>query len=108
MAYQTLTEFNATAGMFRVFLYVANVVPIFIPMVLFTFFTIVTLGVYFSQKRLSGYSNIFVGFAVAGYATFAVAFVMRLIPNLINEFTFIITIVVAVLCTLMLLVSNRE
>ena len=48
MTYQTLTEFNAT-GMDGMLVYVATVVPIFIPLVLFSFFTIITLATYFSQ-----------------------------------------------------------
>ncbi len=107
MAYQTFREFNST-GLEGFLTYPATVVPIFIPLLLFTFYIIIVLGVYFSQQRLRGTANIFAAFAVAGYATTILTFAMALIPDLINTLTMVVVISVAVIGTLMLLISRNR
>lgn len=50
MTYQTIQEYNAT-GLDGIFVYLANAVPAFIPMVLTAIFFISTLGIYLGTKR---------------------------------------------------------
>ena len=107
MAYDTFAEFNKT-GLDQMFLYAAEVVPIFIPLFLFSFFIIITLASYFSSKRLSSDGDLAASFAVAGFSTFILALVMSLIPGLISTTYVVITIAVTVLGVLFLFFSKRR
>ena len=105
-AYQTFTEFNQT-GMAGLFLYPASVVDIFIPMVLFTMFVVILLATYFSQKRLTGRGDFFASFAVAGYFVAILSFLMSLVDGLINGATILTCLIVAVIGTIILLISKK-
>lgn len=106
--WQTFNQFNKT-GLDGMLTYVAHVEPIFIPMVLFGFFIIVLVGSFYSSKRLSmGGGDFSVAFAVAGFTTFLVSLVMTLIDGLINPFTVIICLIVAMLGVLFLFFSKKE
>lgn len=107
MAYTTFAEWNKT-GLDQMFVYAADVVPIFIPFFLFSFFMIITLASYFSSKRLSNDGDLAASFAVAGFSTVVLALVMSLIPGLIANYLVVITIVVAVLGILFLFLSKRR
>ena len=108
MVYQTLADFNVSAGPFRLFLYSAQIVPLFIPLVLFSFFVIIWWGVFFSKQRLSGKSSFPVAFAVAGYATLTLALALSLIPDLIPLYQIITCLVVSMLGTVWLMLSNKR
>jgi hypothetical protein len=106
-AYQTFQEFNQTdlAGLF---LYPANTWGGFIPLVLSGLFIIVMLSTFFSQRRLTGKGDFFASFAVAGFFTAIIAYLMTLIDGLISTFTLTITIVVAILGVILLFVSREK
>lgn len=106
-AFQTLSEFNKT-GIHNTFLYVADTVPEFIPMLLFTFFVITTLGVFFAQGRRSPDADIISSLAAASYATVIVAVVASLIPNLIDLRILLVTVSVSIICTFVLLITSRR
>ena len=107
MTYQTLTDYNVTT-LSGLFVYVANEVPygIFVPMLLFSLFSIITLSVIYGQKRTGGDSNYFGAMAMASYVTFVVSIVMSLIPNLISIWTVLIVTTIAVIFTLLYLFSK--
>ncbi len=107
MAYQTFSEWNQT-GLDQMFVYAAEVVPIFIPLFLFSFFIIITLASYFSSKRLSNDGDLAASFAVAGFSTVILALVLSLIPGLIPTTYVVIVIAVAVLGILFLFFSKRR
>jgi len=106
-AYETFTSFNDStiAGLF---LYPAHIVPSFIPLVLFALFTITLLTTFFSQKRITGMGDFFASFAVAGYFTAIIAFIMTLVPNLINVETLVIAVAIAILGTILLLTTQNK
>ena len=106
MAYQTFQEFNRT-GIAGLFLYPASVVSLFIPLILFALFTITLLATYFSQRRLTGRGSFTASFAIAGYLTAVTSIVMSLIPGLINNYTMVVCVAVAVVATLILLISKN-
>lgn len=106
MAYDTITDVNMSQGLDQLFYYVADVVPIFIPLVLFAFFTIICLGSFFAQKRFSGRGDFFSSFAVAGYVTTVLAFLFSMIPDLVNPFTIAVCVVISIIGTLLLFVSR--
>lgn len=103
--YQTFTEFNNT-GLDGLFLYPAEVVPAFIPLVLFACFSIALLATYFSQKGLTGRGDFVSSFAVAGYFIAIISIVMTLTPNLINVGTLVICVSISILGTILLLISR--
>ena len=105
-AYQTLTEFNQT-GAAQFLSYPAAVVPIFIPMLLFTLYIIVLLGTYFSSKRLTGRGDFFASLAAAGLFTVVLAIIMSLMEGLVNIVTLSVCVVVAVIGAILLLISKR-
>lgn len=108
-AYQTFTEWNQT-GIAAIFQYPTQlelVESIFMPLLLFTVFIIALLASYFSQARRKGREGDFWGsFAAAGYFVVILAFVMSLMEGLINSTTLIITISVAIIGTILLLISR--
>lgn len=105
-AYQTFTEFNQT-GMSAFFTYPASIVPLFIPLTLFSIFWITLLATYFSQRRLTTRGDFFASFAVAGWFVCILAFIMSLTEGLINGTTIMICLVVAVIGTILLLISQK-
>jgi len=106
MAYPTLADYNTTTGIPAIFQYVSEVVPIFTPMLLLSFFVIAMLGSYFSQRRTTGRGNFKASFAVAGYLTVLVAFLLTLLPGVMDIITLSVTIAVAVLGTILLLTTQ--
>jgi len=105
MTYKTFQEYNQTdlAGLFT---YPAEIVPAFIPLVLFALFIVTLLSTYFSQRRLTGRGDLFSSFAVASYFTAIIAVVMSLISNLIDVTTVTVTIVLAIVGTIFLFTSK--
>ncbi len=104
-AYLTFQEYNVTepSGLFT---YPAEVVPQFIPMVLFALFSITLMATFFSQKRLSGKGDFFASFAVAGYFVSIVAFFMTLVDGLINLPTLVICFSIALVGSIFLLIGK--
>ena len=106
MTYQTFTEFNDTsiAGLF---LYPAQIVPAFVPLVLVALFLVTLMTTYFSQRRLTGRGDFTSSFAVAGYFVTVIAFIMSLVSNLVNIVTVTICLSVAIVGTILLLISKK-
>ena len=107
MAYKEYSTVNASEGIQVLFVYVNDVTSgLFSKMFLFALFIVTLLGSYFSSKRLSGQGDIWVSFAVAGYFVVGATLLMSLIPNLIDTFTVVITIVIAIAGTLALYLNK--
>lgn len=102
------TSLNFTEGADRIFVYVAQQVPIFIPLVLFALFMIVLLGGFFAQKRSEGKGDMPQWFAIAGYITTIAAMLMLLVDNLVNLTTVIITISVSLVGSIWLFFSKDK
>ena len=84
MAYQPPSSVNFTTGSEKLIIYVADQVPIFIPMILFSFFTVVLLAGYFSQMRTEARSMFTMWFAIAGFATAVLATVLNFIEGVVS------------------------
>ena len=106
MTYETFTEFNdsSIAGLF---LYPAQVVPAFVPLILVSLFLVALMTTYFSQRRLTGRGDFTSSFAVSGYFVTVVAFIMSLITNLVNIITVTICLSISIVGTILLLISKR-
>lgn len=98
---------NSSEGIHTLFIYVSEIVPIFIPLLLFSLFIIVFLGSFFASKR-TGTGNAAASFAAAAYLTTIVAFFMSLIPNFINSSTVIITLMISILASLFLFFGSKN
>ena len=104
--YQTFQEFNET-GLVGLLTYPAEVVSIFIPMFLFSVFVIVMLAVYFGKKRTTGRGDFPVAFAVGGYVTTILTFILGTIKGLVNIYIMTVVVAVTIIATLVLVISKR-
>lgn len=86
------TDLNFSAGADRLFVYIAQQVPLFIPLTLFAFFMVIFLGGVFSQRRQEGRGDIAMWFSIAGYITSTVTLLMFLVDGLINLTTVMIVL----------------
>jgi len=108
MVYETISERNVSNGLHEILVYVADVVPAFIPLVLTGFFVIIAMGTYNSQLRTRGKGDFPASFAVAGFATAILAIVISLIDGLIPIQFVTITIVIAIVCLIWLYISKER
>ena len=104
---QTYAEFNKT-GLDQLFVYAAQTIPVFSPMVLISFFAIVALATYFSSTRIRGDGDFAASFVVAGFMTVILSVIMSLIPGLMPTTYVVITFVVFMLGVLFLFLSHRK
>ncbi len=110
MAYQTLDNFSAateTQGLGMILIYVANIVPLFIPLVLFALFVITGVGSFMFQEKFKGRGDIPSSFAAASVLVALTSFMFTLIDGLINLTTVIICFVVAVIAVIFLFISKE-
>lgn len=111
MTYNTFSNFTNTsgsAGLDQMVLYVGTIVPSFVPMLLFAIWVIASIGSYFTQQAITGRANFWVNCAVGSYITLVIAFLMSLIPNLVNPYVLVVCFVVAIVSTAILLLSDNE
>lgn len=108
MEWATLDSVNTSEGMHTIFTYTAGVVPIFIPLSLFAFFVIATIGSYYASVRLNNSGDFPASFAAGGFLTAILAVTMSLIPGLVNLLTLVVTFGVAILGVLWLFFSKQR
>jgi len=106
MAFEEISSRNMSEGFHVLFQYVSDVEPIFFPFLLFAVFIIISLGSYFAQKELTGRGNFLASLAVAGYITTIVAYVLSLIPGVVNVFTIVVCLVITIIFTLLLILQK--
>ena len=108
MVYPTLSSMNVSEGLYIPFLYVAQTIDIFIPLVLFAFFFIIAYGSFYAQKRSSGEGDFPVSLVVASFSTTIMAILMSLIEGLIISRYVIITVVIAIFSFIFLVFSRKR
>lgn len=109
MAYTEYSTVNSSEGLQVLFIYVNDVTGgLFINMFLFALFIVAMMGSFFASKRTTGQGNLAVSFAVAGYFVAGASIILSLIPNIVNIFTVIISVVVAVIGTLWLYMAESS
>ena len=97
---------NFSTGADQIFIYVADQVPQFYPLVLTAFFLIIFLNGYFMQKKSEGRGDAPQWASIAGYSTSILAFIFYLIVGLINLTTVIVTIAISLLATIWFFTSK--
>ncbi len=105
MTWKTLDDVNTSEGVHTIATYVADTVPIFMPMILFAIFIIAGLGSFFASIRVTGRGDFPASFAAAGFLTAIVATFMSLIP-LINLATLSLTYAIAIVGVIWLFFSR--
>ena len=83
ISYQTIAEYGGMdQGLHVLFLYVNSVSNgVFMPMLLFSLYLIVLLGMYFAQKNMAGHGDFPQSMAVAGFLVTVVAGLLRLVTS---------------------------
>ena len=106
MPYIEYSDYNQSEGVVSLFTYSAEIVPVFVPLLLFAVFMIAVLGSFFMQKSLTGRGNFSGSFAVGSWLTAIISLVFSLIPNFIRTGTIVVCIALAILGTIWLYVSQ--
>ncbi len=101
--YETLDSRNMSEGANVLLQYVADVVPIFIPLLLAVIFSIITFGTFFYQDRNKGKGNLAIAGSVGGMMTTGVAGILSLIPNLVPIYAIMTCIVITSIFVLWLM-----
>lgn len=105
MAFETYNEFNKT-GLDQLFVYSAEIVPAFIPMLLFSLFIITFFATFFTKQRLTGRGDAPSSFASASFLMTIVASLMMIIENLIETQTVVICFAVSLISIIWLYIAK--
>jgi len=106
MTYQTIDTANVTS-LDGLLTYVSNQVPLFIPMMLFAIFMIITITTYFGTRRLRGDSDIWASATAGCLVSFVIGTFMTLGAGIINLPT-LVSLVVFLIIGIVLLFTSRE
>ena len=110
MTYELITTRNMTEGFHVLFQYSNDTTGgLFIRLFLLTFYIVIALGMYFNQKRLTGYDDgaFPKGMAVAGFSTIVLTTLLRMIPNLVDVFTYAVVLIVGTISVLWFFFSKK-
>jgi len=96
MAHRLLSTYNLTEGLHIPLLVYPNDVTggIFIPILIFMVWCMITFSSYFIQRQSTTSGDIPQVVAVSGFVTLIFTFLLKLIPNLVNDITFAVVIIV--------------
>jgi len=107
MPIQEIGDVNVSEGMHKILIYVADIEPIFFPLLLFAIFIILAIGSYLLQKNTTGRGDLKASLAASGFVTTLIAYVLSLIP-LIDVFTLVICFVLTAFFVLLLLLPKTR
>lgn len=108
LLWETINSRNLSAGPQIILIYLNDILPIFMPLLLFVYFMIVLLATYLTEMRLKGEGDFFSSFAVAGFLTFGLSIILTFIPGLINIIIPITCLAVAIIGFIALFLSRRN
>lgn len=109
MTYKLLTQFNVSEGLQVPLVYVNEITNgVFINLLLFSFFIIVTMGIFYAQQKKIGEGDLPVALGVGSIVSFGFMVFMSLIPGLINSTTFAIGLVLTLICVLWLFLDKKS
>ena len=78
--YQTLADVNVT-NLSGLFVYIQSNEPMFMPIILFTIFSILTFASYFSQRRMTGTANFWGSATIGSWITTLCAMILSMVHN---------------------------
>ncbi len=108
MAYKEISEVNTSAGVHTILQYVSEIEPFFFPLVLFSLFIVSTVGTFFAQKEFTGRGNFKASLLAGSFFVTIVAYVMNLIPGLINTLTLVVCFLMLIVSALLLFLSKDK
>ena len=109
MAYQEYSSVNASEGIHVLFIYANDVTGgLFINLLLFALFIITMIGSFFASRRQTGQGDIAVSFAVSGYFVAGASILLSLIPNMVNTFTVVFCVAIAIVGSLVLYLNKSS
>jgi len=96
MTYPLITEYNLSAGLHMIPVYINDVSGgLFMKLVLASIWIICVFGSYFLQKKANnGIADFPASLAVGGFVTMVSAMVLRLIPGLVDAISLAVVIIV--------------
>lgn len=107
MTYELITARNLT-GLEVPLIYVNDITGgLFMNLLLIGLYIIVTMGLYFSQKKAGGQGDFPMSVAIGGFITTIFIVLMRLIPGLVSDTTFWISLVVTIISVIWFLFSKE-
>lgn len=106
MIFQTFQTLNATT-LQEVFRFPTIDTPIFWPVILFAIFLVFGFGMFFREIVRERQGNIISSFAVSGFVTTAIAFVMSLM-GIIQRQTVVMTLVIASVFIVIFLLTGKD
>ena len=96
--HELITNRNMIEGLHVVFVYVNDITGgLFIKLLLISIWLIVTMGIYFSQKKAVGRGDFPMSVAVGGFVVVVFSCIFRIVPGLIDNVTFSIAIMMALI-----------
>lgn len=108
MPLEMITNRNLSEGFHVLFVYVNDVTGgIFINLLLFMIWSVVTFGLFFTKKKLEGDGNFPACMAVGSFITTIFTVLFGLINGLVNVYTYAIVIVVT-LVSVMFFMYGRD
>jgi len=104
-----ITTKNLSEGLHIPFVYVNEITSgLFINMLLFVIWTAITFGLFFNQKRQLGIGDFPMSLAIGGFVTGVVTILLSLVDGMVNPYTYVIVLVVAMLSVLFFLFDRKE
>lgn len=112
MTYQTIFDYanqTGSTGIAGVVSYASTVSSVLMPLVLFGIFLILMLGSYFAQIRSRGQGDLLGSFAVASIVTAVLSVVLYMVnPPIVNTFTVLVCIVIAIVGVASIFTSSER
>ena len=107
MPVELITARNLSQGLHVPFVYINDITHgVFMKILLFAIWSIVTFGIYFAQRNKSTVGDFPMALAVSGLITFVFATLMRLVEGLLDPITYAIIIIVALISVLFFFFSK--
>ncbi len=105
MTYLTIEDVNGTgiAGLLQT---TSSAVPIMPALILFALWSVLTFGMFYANVRRVGRGDFVVCWAVGGFVTVLISFLMQLIPRFITNYTIVPIVVIEIIAIACLLMKN--
>ncbi len=109
MAYESIYNRNLSEGLHVPFCYVNDVTGgLFMNLLIFVTYIVLLMGIYFTQKKLTGKGDAPVAAAASGYAMAGFAIFLGMIPCLLDGWVVVQVIVMAAVGTLWLIFDKKS
>jgi hypothetical protein len=100
------SDMNQSGGLEQILIYVVNNIPLLPNLILFFIFLIISIGGYSIESKRREGANILVWFAIASYMVSVLSLVLFLTDGIINLYVVVLTIVLSIIFTAVLFLSD--